>query len=246
MAQKMILVNPNNLVMKTTHVPDIAETNLHNVDVEMKRILDLPNISSHEKAVMYEQALRKYLQGIKTLSNRSESLNPSGNIVEDSQKKNEFPKKVLDLNDEKGGGGKIKTIEKRMIDVLPKRLREKGSNLLEHLKEFSDITWNELGEISIGGEKIERSNISDLLSDAVRPRKTGDIFKGWDKFAAELRRINTPYDLIGNKTRYRQSFDGHMLEGKDTPTKVFSGPPLKRKRQLEPTPSKIPIFWKKY
>ena len=110
----------------------------------MKRILDLPNIASHEKAVMYEQALRKYLQGIKTIANRSDSLNPSRNIVEDSQKKNEFPKKVLDLNDEKGGGGKIKTIEKRMIDVLPKRLREKGSNLLEHLKEFSDITWNEL------------------------------------------------------------------------------------------------------
>ena len=57
----MILVNPNNLVMKTSHVPDIAETNLYNVDVEMKRILDLPSISNHEKALMYEQALSKYL-----------------------------------------------------------------------------------------------------------------------------------------------------------------------------------------
>ena len=243
----MILVNPNNLVMKTSHVPDIAETNLYNVDVEMKRILDLPSISNHEKALMYEQALSKYLQGIKTISNRSDLANPNKNFAEDLQK-NKFRESLKDTNTEKVDDTKLKNMEKRMIDFLPKKLREKGINLLEHLKDLSDITWNELGEISVGGEKISGSNISDLISDAVRPRKTGTIFKGWDKFAAELKRINTPYDLIGNKVRYRQSLDGHKLEEENVLAKALGEPPRKRKRQPEKltTPSKIPILWKKY
>lgn len=233
MAQKMILVNPNTLVMKTSHVPDIAENNLFKVDQEMKRILDLKNISDHEKALMYEQALRQYLQGIKHVSEKR-----------GDQIRNNVIKHENDSFTEKENGDKIRNIEKRTIEYLPKTMRDKGMMLLNHIKDVSDITWNELGEISIRGEKISGSNISDLLSDTIRSRKSGDVFTGWDRFAAELKRVNTPFELIGNKERYRQSSHGHKLEGAEASnTEMYDieATPKRRKtkRSSQNTPDSV-------
>ena len=249
MAQKMVLVNPNTLVMKTSNVPDIAENNLFKVDEEMKRILDLPSVSDHDKAVMYEQALRHYLQGIRNISEKNNLPTPQQGDSEEL-KKIKFIESVKSLN--VGGDEKLKNLEKRIIDYLPKKFRDKGLNLLHHLKELSDITWNELGEISVRGEKISGSNISDLLSDAVRPRKSSDVFKGWDKFAAELKRINTPYDLIGNKGRYRHALNGEKIELEESVAKSPNSVEQHRKRRRRltdkspTTNSKIPILWKKH
>ena len=171
------------------------------IDSDIKQILDLQNVNEYDKARMYEQALRKYLLAIDQKTGETKQPQVLTESVSTS------PKYETEIKNEK-----ITRLENRMLETIPKTLRRKGEMLLNHLKETSNLHWNELGEIILDGEQIIGSNISDLLNDTLRPRKTGDVPRGWDVFASELKRTNVPRDLIGNKKRYEQSLKGEKLE----------------------------------
>ena len=225
MAQKMILVDPNSMMLKTTNVPDVVENNIMKIDLDMKKILELSNVSEHEKAIMYEQTLRKYLLAIDQKVNQ---VGQSPPISFQGEVKQPDVSDVAVIKKEKK-----EKLENRMVNTFPKTLREKGQLLLDHLKDTSNLDWNEFGEIELNGKQVPGSNISDLINDTLRPRKTGIVPRGWDMFAGELKRTNVPMDLIGNKKRYNQTLDGHMLE--------FSLPPSSKiSRKVISPPSKIP------
>ena len=70
---------------------------------------------------------------------------------------------------------KTSVIDKQMIiSTIPKNLKRKSELLLQFLESEqarNRITWDTRGEVTIDGEKVESSNIIDLVNDIVRPRK---------------------------------------------------------------------------
>ena len=51
-------------------------------------------------------------------------------------------------------------------------MRPRATALLNRLKARHDvISWDETGQVTLDGKKIRGSNISDLISDAMRSRK---------------------------------------------------------------------------
>ena len=226
----MMLVNPNSVILKTSHVPDMIENNISLIDRDIKKILDLKSISDHEKAKLYEQALGKYLHGIE-LAKKSTPLPV-----------NETLKAIHDMKNENDSNEKLKNLNQLVLGSLPKTYREKGKSLLNYLKDGSDLRWNELGEIVFRGETIEKSNISDLLNDALRVRKTSSPPKGWEVFASELRKRNIPLELIGNRERYQKLSESNLSEPDYFSTPLSVRP--KKSKTKKNTPNSI--NWKSW
>ena len=59
-----------------------------------------------------------------------------------------------------------------LLSIYPKPWRPRATAILICLKERLDIiTWDKTGEVKLESESIPQSNISDLISDALRARK---------------------------------------------------------------------------
>ena len=59
-----------------------------------------------------------------------------------------------------------------VAESIPITMRSRATALLSRLKAKPDVvTWDKTGQVKIDGETIPGSNISDLVSDAMRSRK---------------------------------------------------------------------------
>ena len=88
-----------------------------------------------------------------------------------------------------------------IIRAIPKTMKTRAQALLEHLKEREDvITWDDVGQVLLNGVLIPKSNISDLISDAMRTRKHFNPV-GVREFYNVLNEINIPKDLVRNERR---------------------------------------------
>ena len=56
--KKMVLVDPTQLYVKTTPVPDSMADSVLSLDGEIKQILDSSNASVHDKVLAYQQTLQ--------------------------------------------------------------------------------------------------------------------------------------------------------------------------------------------
>ena len=65
------------------------------------------------------------------------------------------------------------------------------------------ITWDKTGQVKIEGETIPGSNISDLISDAMRFGKDFNR-TGSKEFFQALSKLNVPKDLVRNQNRWKQ------------------------------------------
>ena len=75
----------------------------------------------------------------------------------------------------------------------------------ERLKEREDvITWDDMGQVLLNGVLIPKSNISDLISDAMRSRKHFNPV-GVREFYNVLNEINIPKDLVRNERRWSET-----------------------------------------
>ena len=97
------------------------------------------------------------------------------------------------------GGGEEEEEETDSLSVemivrgIPKTMKSRAEALLAHLKERGDvITWDDMGQVLLDGVLIPKSNISDLVSDAMRSRE----------FCNVLNKINVPKDLVRNERRW--------------------------------------------
>ena len=109
------------------------------------------------------------------------------------------------------GGGEKEEEETDSLSVemivrsIPKTMKSRAEALLAHLKEREDvITWDDMGQVLVDGVLIPKSNISDLVSDAMRSRKH---FKpiGVREFYNVLNKINVPKDLVRNERRWDEA-----------------------------------------
>ena len=82
------------------------------------------------------------------------------------------------------------------VDTLPKKYQTRGKALMKYIQSDDDIQWDELGQMSLNGNLIEKSNIVDLLHDSLRARKTSQKPKGWKELCRHFRSKNIPQELI--------------------------------------------------
>ena len=92
-----------------------------------------------------------------------------------------------------------------IVRGIPKTMKTRAEALLAHLKEREDtITWDDMGQVLVDGVLIPKSNISDLVSDAMRSRKHFNPV-GVREFYNVLNKINVPKDLVRNERRWDDS-----------------------------------------
>ena len=109
------------------------------------------------------------------------------------------------------GGGEEEEEETDSLSVemivrgIPKTMKSRAEALLAHLKERGDvITWDDMGQVLLDGVLIPKSNISDLVSDAMRSRKHFNPI-GVREFYNVLSKINVPKDLVRNEKRWDEA-----------------------------------------
>ena len=109
------------------------------------------------------------------------------------------------------GGGEKEEEETDSLSVemivrgIPKTMKSRAEALLAHLKEREDvITWDDMGQVLVDGVLIPKSNISDLVSDAMRSRKHFNPI-GVREFYNVLNKINVPKDLVRNERRWDEA-----------------------------------------
>ena len=109
------------------------------------------------------------------------------------------------------GGGEKEEEETDSLSVeiivrgIPKTMKSRAEALLAHLKERGDvITLDDMGEVLVDGVLIPKSNISDLVSDAMRSRKHFNPV-GVREFYNVLNKLNVPKDLVRNERRWDEA-----------------------------------------
>ena len=94
----------------------------------------------------------------------------------------------------------LKSVEK-ILETVPKTYRSQARMLMRHLQDEAvpdRLNWDEKGIVTIDGNVVKDSDITELINDAVRERKTVKA-TGRDQFARLLRSLNTRTALVGNK-----------------------------------------------
>ena len=92
-----------------------------------------------------------------------------------------------------------------IVRGISKTMKTRAEALLAHLKERGDvITWDDMGQVLVDGVLIPKSNISDLVSDAMRSRKHFNPV-GVREFYNVLNKINVPKDLVRNERRWDET-----------------------------------------
>ena len=109
-----------------------------------------------------------------------------------------------------GGDDSEETLEdslsvEMIVRGIPKTMKTRAQALLKRLKEREDVvTWDDMGQVLLNGVLIPKSNISDLISDAMRSRKHFNPV-GVREFYKVLNEINIPKDLVRNERRWSET-----------------------------------------
>ena len=162
-----------------------------------------------DKANMYQHILWRYLKRFDQYKDR-----PLGTVKVRGTEKGVSDGKAFSAGPETTstvqGQDDVSTIEHDVLQTVLKTMKSRAERLLQRVKSHPDITWNPRGEIEYQGQLIENSNLTDLVNGVLRKRRvTGELI-GWKTFAAALRHLNVPQDLVGNPDRWR-----FMREKKD-------------------------------
>ena len=200
-------------------------------DTELSKLLYREDLNDNEKQKAYHANLERYLD----LKKQKDSTIPTVRLTSSSNIENK--EKVLPPD-------KVQLSDSNIVDNIPKTIRPRAVALLNRLKARPDvISWDETGTVSLNGKSIPHSNISDLISDAVRGRKRFNP-NGSKEFFRVLSKINMPRDIVRNEDRWKQ-VEVDSSPGKDvtdgspevqSPSKYFQTL-MKRHEEQKQSPS---------
>jgi hypothetical protein len=194
-AKRMILV-PEDMLNRyeqkqKIETSPITATMMHK-DAEMSNTLQQTDMPNDQKEKLFYANLERYLN----LKQQKDSQVPTVQLAPIKENP------VRELSDAV------------IVETVPKRMRERATAILNRLKTRPDIiSWDNTGQVKIEGESILQSNISDLISDAVRARKNFKP-KGSNEFFHALSKMNMPKDLVRNHERRKPEA---VLSGDDEP-----------------------------
>ena len=158
----------------------------------MTHMLKDPSIPDQERVAKHVEAMNNF-------SNKSERIiGSSGQHQERQQRQEQLPGRNTTPADEL-------TIADT-VEILPLSIQKPARQLLERLSRRKDlISWNESGEVVIGGRQLVGSHIGDLVGDVLRSRKTETPLR--ESFLSVLSQANVPDEFVRNKAalvRYRE------------------------------------------
>ena len=168
----------------------------------MRDMLERSDMNLEDKANMYQKILWKYLKRFDQCKDR-----PLGTVQVRGTEKGISDGKAFSAGpgttSTAQGQDDVSTIEHDVLQTVLKTMKSRAERLLQRIKSHPDITWNPRGEIEYQGQLIENSNLTDLVNDVLRKRRvTGEPIE-WKTFAAALRHLNVPQNLVGNPDRWR-------------------------------------------
>ncbi len=163
--------------------------NMMKTDTEMSSTLQRMDMDDADKQKLYYANLERYLN----LKQQNDSQIPTVQIQSNNENKEQPVPSETELFSD--------TV---VVEHIPKSMRPRATVLLNRLKARPDvITWDKSGEVSVARKTIPQSNISDLISDALRARKNFNP-TGSREFFRVLSKINMPKDLVRNQERWNQ------------------------------------------
>ena len=188
----MILVDPRwvDMSQQSSPLPDPLAQSVRDLDNQMRDILERQELSVSDKAHLYQKTLQSYLTRINQY--RGKPLGMVDIKPQEVMEENEKTEPVLPGSE----------LEKSVLESVPAVMKKKAERLLHHLKQNSDLRWNERGEISLQGQTVKHSNLIDLVNDVLRHRKQTGQPLGWETFATALSQTNIAQDLIGHPERW--------------------------------------------
>jgi hypothetical protein len=209
-AKKMVLVEPRQIEKwKET----MLDKTLSKLDGEIYQILHR-DIDDAEKAKLYSNSLSRYL-----------NIDKPSVVTK------------FETKDSKNSGVEAKTdnakiVESLVLDTVPKKWKSQASRLLTFLKNNPDISWSSSGELVLKNTPIPKTHVVDLVNDLLRKRTSSSLPTGWRQLADALKDSNIPYELIGNKDRWK--YINAMPE--ETPPVS----PIRRRERLQKLPTWVP------
>jgi hypothetical protein len=213
--KNMVLI-PQDVLRSIQAKQDIATepqvTRLQDLDAELKAILS-SNADPDSKFKLYQQTLQRYLflKEKQRQPLQVELASAAGATVgaQNNDLQAEIPRQEqLPTTPRRG----IRSV----ITSVPPKGRAAARMLVEHLEDNPDITWNNLGELIIGGERILDSNVLDMIKDLSCARKGLEPSEAHVEFVRALRRTNVPHNAIGNK---------HLFEAAAAPASPIASTP---------------------
>lgn len=168
-------------------------SNLMNIDENIDNILRRTDMPDDAKQTLYYADLERYLNLKHQKNNDFPTVKVNNTTNPDSNKPQE-----------KEGTSRKTLSDSVIVDSIPKTMRERAVFILNRLKAYpSAISWDDTGQVKLDGKDIQGSNISDLLSDAVRRNNFNPA--GSKEFFRVLSKINMPKDLVRNDERWKQA-----------------------------------------
>jgi hypothetical protein len=203
-AKRMVLI-PEDLLNKFEQKQKLETSpivnNMIQKDAEMSRVLYRTDLNDDVREKLYHANLERYLD----LKHQNDSTTPTVRLAPNSEIEDKEPVSPK---------GKAQLSDSVIIESIPKTMQSRAVALLNRLKARPDvISWDQSGRVSLDGESIPRSNISDLISDAVRGRKNFNPV-GSRQFFRVLTKINMPRDLVRNENRWKEA-QMDSLQGRD-------------------------------
>ena len=162
----------------------------------MKRMVLIPE----EKLIRYEKQMNEQTGGVHPPIHYPAGNYPGYDYLYNYPK---YPGSMIGRGED--GGEETDSISTEMIvRSIPKSMKKRAEALLAHLKEREDIiTWDEMGQVLLNGVLIPKSNITDLVSDAMRSRKNFNPV-GVQEFYKVLKEMNIPKDIVRNERRWTE------------------------------------------
>jgi hypothetical protein len=168
----------SNLSKDTTIFSHPNAERVHELNNEMKKVLDNENLTDFDKASRYGEKLQSYLANFRQALTtpkmnaligqpRDQSPNPTASSPENAESRNTV---LLDS----------------VLTSIPKSYKTKATNLIDFLKQQKNITWNSDGHIMHNNKPIPHSNIKTLVSDVIRYRKPASSSTAIQEFLEAL------------------------------------------------------------
>jgi len=82
-----------------------------------------------------------------------------------------------------------------ILKSVPTEERIKAKRILSHIK--PSVRWSDEGELVHDSEVVPDSSLAELLTEASK-KETKDDPIGWNEFAEELKKVNTPHSFVAN------------------------------------------------
>lgn len=198
-AKKMALVEPRLLegLQHQLPLPPVVKA-MTSLDQDMQSVLIRQELPLDDKVKLYNQVLQRYA----TFKDQHEAAMHAPirvKMVETAPQEN-APREEQKEPD---------TIEREVLESIPKTLKKKGQLLIDRVKNTPHLGWNDKGELVYKDQVVENTNVADLIHDVLRRRKRPGP-RGWQTFARALKESNVPQELIGHQERWQWMQEGHQ------------------------------------